>query len=235
MNRVLSAFVVDDDKVSRILIEKFVAQTDFLELKGSFSNAEEALVALQQEDIDLLFLDVEMPKISGMEMLKSLKIRPHVVLITSNREYALEAFEHHVTDYLLKPSEYTRFLKAATHIREEVEADLNALAGENPDFLFVKHNGRHVKIRTADIKWVEAIGDYVEIHTVGQKQYVIHATMKVMEKKLGRPDFIRVHRSYIVRIDQIEEIEDGTIVIVGKFIPIGKSYKKQLLDAINMI
>lgn len=234
MNRHLSVFVVDDDDVSRRLMQKFVEQTEFLDLKGSFADAEQALVALQQEDVDLLLLDIEMPKISGMDILRNLKNSPHVILITSNKEYALEAFEHKVDDYLLKPFEYPRFLKAVTHVLELLEADPSTMP-ENKDILFVKHNGRHVKVRTTDIKWIEAIGDYVEIHTVLQKKYVIHSTMKVIDAKLSKPDFVRVHRSYIVRVDHIEEIEDGTLVIGDKFVPIGKSYKKQLMHVLNMI
>lgn len=229
----LQCFVADDDATSRMLVEKFIAQTEFLSLAGSFEDGEQAVVAMTQQEPDLLFLDIEMPHYSGLEILRNLENPPAVILITSNKEYALDAFEYDVIDFLLKPLTYPRFLKAATKVRDDLAQPVRQPVA-SPGFLFIKHNSRYLKLHTKDIRWIEAIGDYVELHLQDRK-FVVHSTMKVMSSKLGAGEFLRVHRSYIVRIDQIDEIEDNTLFVGEKYVPIGKSYRKQLMTTLNMI
>ncbi|MBX3102958.1 MAG: response regulator transcription factor [Bacteroidetes bacterium] len=229
----LQCYVVDDDATSRMLVQKFIEQTDFLSLAGSFEDGEQAVSAMTQHEPDLLFLDVEMPRYSGLDILRNLENPPCVILITSNKEYALDAFDYDVMDFLLKPLSYPRFLKAVTKVKEELAEPVRS-ASRSPGFLFIKNNSRYLKLETRNIRWIEAIGDYVEIH-VAERKYVVHSTMKVMDSKLGNAEFLRVHRSYIVRIDQIDEIEDNTLILGDKFIPVGKSYRKQLMTTLNMI
>jgi len=229
----IKCIVIDDDEVSRRIIEKFIEKAESLELLAAFSNAEDAAPKLNPQEVGLLFLDVEMPEVSGLELIQNLTNLPPTILITSNKDYALEAFELDVVDFLLKPFTYLRFLKAVTKAIDlakgsEVETTLS------PEVFFVKHNSRYVKVFTKDIVWIEAIGDYVEVYTK-EKKYTAHITMKALEQKLPAKDFARVHRSYIVNLSSILEIEDNTLSLGKKLIPIGKSYRETLLKALNTI
>ncbi len=230
-NVTLRCVVVDDDAVSRQIIEKYVEKADELELIASFDGAEDAVGLLTRGQADLVFLDVEMPNLNGMEFLRNLNVPARIVLTTVNEQYALEAFEHDVVDYLLKPVAYARFLKAVARAKALIEAESTQTT---TDDLFVKFNSRYIKIPSADVVWIEAIGDYVEIHT-SDKKYMAHTTMKALEKKLPPQDFIRVHRSYIVRMNSIVEIEDNTLVVGKKLVPIGKSYREKLIRSLNLI
>jgi len=229
--RKLNCVVIDDDDISRQIVEKFIEKAEILTLVQSYSNANDAINDLAKADIDILFLDVEMPEVSGFDLIRNLTTNPYVVLITSKPEYALDAFEYDVVDYLLKPITYPRFLKAVNKVQE---LSTSTIAGNNSEDLFVKHNSRYIKIPASEIQWIEAIGDYVEIWTADRK-YIAHTTMKALEKRLSKAIFVRVHRSYIVRLNSITEIEDSTLVINKKVIPIGKSFRDELMAQLNLI
>ncbi len=228
----MRCLIVDDDALSRTVIEHFVAQHETLTLAGTCESAIEAANVMRKTEVDLLFLDVEMPGMTGLELLKSMEDRPQVVLVTAKEEYAIEAFDVDVTDYLLKPVSYARFLKAVQRAQKAFTPTREE-ATEN-DYVFVKADGRLIKLLLREIRWIEAQGDYMLIHAADQR-YMVHGTMKSMEKKLPTNDFARVHRSYIVRIDQIEDIEDATIVIGRDVVPIGGSYKRRLLKRLRTI
>lgn len=234
----LRSLVVDDDQLSRSVIESYVERHDGLTLSDSVESAVEAANRLQHNEYDVLFLDVEMPEMSGLELLRSLSERPKVVLVTVKEEYAVEAFAVDVTDYLVKPVRYARFLKAVERVQRRIEAERAAAAATpeeiTADYAFIKVDGRLVKLELDAIRWIQAQGDYVKIQT-DQKAYVVHNTMKNLEERLPSEDFVRVHRSYIVRIDRIMDIQDTTIVIEGKLIPIGSSYRDQLLDRLKTL
>jgi DNA-binding LytR/AlgR family response regulator len=227
--------IVDDDEMSRLLISKFVEQTDFLNLTSVMDNSIEASNVLSDEknnDIDLIFLDIEMPEMSGMDLVKSLNNNYPVIFITSKKDYAIEAFEGNVLDYLVKPVEYPRFLKSATKAKEQREREL--LYAEKEDHIFVKADSRHVRIPYHDLYFVEALADYVIFNTVKGK-YIVHHTMKGIEKKLPISIFSRVHRSYIVNRDKINHLEDFNISISDKIIPVGASYKEGFLKRLNQL
>jgi DNA-binding LytR/AlgR family response regulator len=228
---ILNCAIIDDDELSRQIIEKYVAKSELLNLMASLSSAEEATSLLARQDVELLFLDIEMPDISGLDLIKQLVSRPYVIFTTAKTDYAIEAFEYDIVDYLLKPISYLRFMKAVTKV---INLSSSAVQSSNSDDLFVKLNSRYVKIPCNEVLWIEAIGDYVEIHT-NEKKYTAHTTMKALEKKLPLNDFVRVHRSYIVRTGSIVEIEDNTLVVNKKLIPIGKSYRDALLKNLNLI
>lgn len=215
------------------MIENFVKQNSALELAGSCVSAIEAANLLDQTPIDLVFLDIEMPVMSGLEFIRSLTNRPQIVLVTAKEGYALEAFDVDVTDYLLKPVSYGRFLQAVQ--RAQRKAGTSA-AADRPKLshVFVKSDGRLVKIELDSIRWIEAQGDYVVIRTT-ERRFIVHSTMKALEEKLPASHFARVHRSYIVSIDQIDGIEDTTILIDREVIPIGSSYRESLLQRLNTI
>jgi DNA-binding LytR/AlgR family response regulator len=224
--------VVDDDPLSRHVIEHFVANYDALDLVGSCSNAVEASNLLQHEAVDLILLDIEMPVMTGIEFVRSLSPVPQVILVTAKEEYALEAFDVDVTDYLLKPVTFSRFLQAIQRAQRRLQPA--APASEPPAHVFVKSDGKLVKLDLNSVQWIEAQGDYVAIRTK-ERKLLIHSTMKALEEKLPSSLFARVHRSYIVRIDQIDDIEDTSIVIDRQVIPIGSSYREPLLQRLNTI
>jgi DNA-binding LytR/AlgR family response regulator len=229
----MKCLIVDDDELSRNIIEDLVEETDFLELVKSCESSMEAFNILRDQKIDLVFLDIEMPKMSGIELLKNLDTMPQVILITSHSEYALESYELSVTDFIVKPVAPARFLKAVSKARTVSESQSGG-ASDGDKTLFVKADSRLVQINTNDLLWIEALGNYVIIHTTKEK-LTVHTTMKEIEAKLSDVDFIRVHRSFIVRLDKIESIEDNFIVIIGKNISIGRAYKEELIKRLNLL
>ena len=230
--------IVEDDKLSLRIIEEFVNKTADLNLLDSFSNAVDAINMLgQNDDIHLIFLDIELPDMSGIEFLGSIKVVPQVVIISSKDKYAVEAFDYEVTDYLVKPITYARFFKAIERVRnrQQIRSGLDKI-GKNE--IFIKKNSTLVRLRYDDILWVEALENYVIFNTFDDK-YTIHFTMKAIEQKLPVGKFTRVHRSFIVNIGSIKVIEDNSVLIQThdgtKSIPIGKSYKDKLMGDINLM
>ncbi len=229
----MNCFIVDDEDKSRAVLQHFVEQTGFLTLIQSCSDAIQAANVLQHTPIDVIFLDIEMPEMSGIDLVKSLQVKPQVIFITSRSNYAVEAFEYNVTDYLVKPITYGRFLKAVTKAKENFDArhPVELYAKE----LYIKTDARFVKINLKDLLYVEALADYVMFYTSNGSRHVVHATMKGVEKKLNSGEFIRVHRSFIINAERIESIEDTSVVINKKFIPIGASYKDNFFKKLNIL
>ncbi len=219
--------------MSRAVVQHFVEQTGFLTLIQSCSDAIQAAKVLQLTPIDVIFLDIEMPEMSGMELVKSLQVKPQVIFITSRANYAVEAFEYNVTDYLVKPITYGRFLKAVTKAKEGFDAQqpLELYAKD----LYIKTDAKFVKIHLKDLLYVEALADYVMFYTTNGNRHVVHATMKGVEKKLSSGEFVRVHRSFIINTERIDSIEDTSIIINKKIIPIGASYKDNFFKKLNML
>ena len=230
----MRCIIVDDDEFSRNVVETFVARTQSLELVAICANALEAHEVLQRETIDVVFLDVEMPQMSGIELVQSLDSLPQVILITGRSEYAVDAYEYGLTDYLVKPIEYPRFLKAVSKAQENLQKPVLDTASPNGRDLFVKADNKIVRLLFADINFVEALSDYVIINTPA-KRYIVHSTMKGIEQKLPEADFVRVHRSYIINLKQIQTIEDSGIVMEQKTIPIGASYRNKFLKKLNLL
>lgn len=233
----MNCIIIDDDEMSRRVVEEFVKRTDFLDLTNSFTNAVEAINYLKQgEDVHLIFLDIEMPEMSGIDFLNSLTHQPQVIIISSKEKYAIQAFDYSVTDYLLKPITYARFFKAASKAYEILNKG-RSLADVDKE-IFIKKNSSLVRIKYNDILWVEALENYVVINTTTEK-FTIHFTMKSIENQLPTVKFKRVHRSFIVNVSRITSIEDNSVVIKmndsKKVIPIGKSYREKLLSEINLM
>lgn len=226
----MNCLIVDDDEMSRATIEHYVNQTEFLNLVGVCSNAIEASNVLKKENVDVLFLDVEMPEMSGLELLDAMSNGPKVILITSKEEYAVQAFEYSVTDYLLKPIDYVRFLKAVNKIKG-VSGDV--VTSDDKE-IFVKSDLKFVKINFDEIEFVEAMADYVVIN-LASNRHIIHSTMKAIEKKLSEKQFVRVHRSYIVNLKRINAVENSSIVMGEKRVPIGASYKNEFMNKLKIL
>lgn len=233
----MNCIIVDDDKLSRRIIEEYVKKTESLRLVGSFANAMEAInfVSVNQ-NINLIFLDIEMPEMTGLDFLKSLAIMPQVIIISSKEKYAFDAFDYNVTDYLLKPVAYSRFFRSIDKAIKVFNKNNNSL--EPQDSIFIKRNLSLVKLKFEDILWVEALENYVSFYTDTDK-FTIHFTLKAIEKKLPSNKFLRVHRSYIVNISAITSIEENNVIISANnenhAIPIGKSYRDKLMQDINSI
>ncbi len=233
----MNCIIIDDDSFVRKITEDFVKKTESLKLLHSLSSAVDAINVLNSnERIDLIFLDIEMPEMSGIDFLNALGSLPQIIIISSKDKYAINAFEYDVTDYLLKPFTYSRFCKAVNKAQEREDKSRMHSKG---DEIFIKHNTSLVKLKYADILWVEAMENYVILTTFDEK-YTIHFTMKAIEEKLPPGQFIRVHRSFIVNVNSIHSIEDNAIIVKTKDntknnIPIGKSYKDNLLKKLNVI
>lgn len=228
--------VVDDDKMSRLVIKKFIDKTDSLVLTHDLDNTKEAhdiLLGESANDVDIVFLDIEMPGMSGLELVKDLQHAYNVILVTSKKEYAIEAFEDSVADYLVKPVEYERFMKAVNKVKENLEK-AKAIA-EQEDHIYVKSDGKLFRLSYNNILFVEALADYVIFNTASGKKHIVHHTMKGIEKRLPESIFSRVHRSYIINRDKIEKIEDLQVFIGEKTFSIGASYKESLMDKFNLL
>ena len=233
----MNCIIIDDDKLSCRVIEELIAKTENLDLLQSFSNAVDAINYLRNnEEIDLIFLDIEMPEMSGIDFMESLTNSvPQIIIISSKDIYALNAFEYDVTDYLLKPVQYVRFIKA---VNKAMTRYSKGKLDSKGDEIFIKHNSSLVRLKYNDVLWVEALENYVIVNTFTEK-FTIHFTMKAIEQKLPTNKFSRVHRSFIVNTSSINVIEDNSILIKThdgtKSIPIGKSYKDKLMNDINLI
>ena len=234
----MNCIIIDDDKLSRRIVEEFVTKTESLDLVASFETAVEAIAMLKSADIEiqLIFLDIEMPEMSGIDFLDTLKNLPQIIIISSKEKYALNAFEYDVTDYLLKPISYSRFYKAVD--KAIARSSKNRIDSVGKDEIFIKKNSSLVRLKYDDILWVEALENYVIFNTYTDK-YTIHFTMKAIEQKLPTAKFTRVHRSFIVNTSSINIIEDNAIIIKteggNRTIPIGKSYKDKLMGDINLM
>lgn len=227
----MKAIIVDDDEVSGQLIAQFISKTGFITLQDNFTDPLKALSYLHLNKTDLIFLDIEMPGMNGIEFLNATKnSRQQVILVTTHKEFALEAFEHHVLDYLVKPFTYARFFAAVSRATASVEESADH---KQDDIVFLKKDSQMISIRKSDILWAEAMGDYSVLYTEKEK-YVLHCTLKAVEEKLPAQTYLRVHRSYIVRLDTIEKVEDNTIYSNKKSIPIGKSYREEVFRRLKL-
>lgn len=227
----MKAIIIDDDVLSGELIARFLAKTEFVELQENFTDPVKALSYLHTNKTDLIFLDIEMPGMNGMDFLRTIKHSPaKVILVTSHREFALEAFEFKVLDYLVKPFTYARFFSAVSRAMVPVEEKKEEPAD---DIVFVKKDSQMIRIRISDIIWAEAMGDYSVLYTDKDK-FVLHCTLKTIEGKLPPQAYLRVHRSYIIKVDAIEKVEDNTIFSGVKSIPIGKSYREDVFRRLRL-
>ncbi|MBT9391852.1 LytTR family DNA-binding domain-containing protein [Hymenobacter sp. NST-14] len=230
----LRCLVVDDDALALQIVENCIGNTPFLTHAVSCESAIAAAEVLRQQPIDLLFLDVEMPLMSGLDLLRTLQNPPLVILITSSKSYAVEAFEYDVLDYLVKPISYARFLQAAQKALEVVGSPVDAPENVPADapFTFVKVDSKLVKVQFDEVQYVEALGDYVHIVT-GKSKLIVYSTMRAVEEKFPAALFVRVHRSFIVNLKRVHTIEDNTIIIDAKHIPIGQTYQKEVFQRLN--
>src|SRR5688572_29311799 len=229
----MKCIIVDDEPLAIEILESYVSRIDQLQVAGTFRNAIAAFTFLQQEQVDLIFLDIQMPKLSGIEFLKTLKSPPKVIFTTAFRDYALEGFDLEIVDYLLKPISFERFLKAVAKVLHKEVASLpTAIAqkqdGSTDNYVFFKVDKKMVKTRMADILFIESVKDYVKVRTM-EKEIVTQQKISYLEESLPKEQFIRVHRSFIVNREKIDAYS-ATDVEIGKFnVPIGRNYKNDVM------
>jgi DNA-binding LytR/AlgR family response regulator len=230
----MNCMIVDDDEMSSNILQQLISQISYLKLVKVCKCPLEALDVLKSEDVDLLFLDVEMPAMSGIDMIKSLDSAPPVILTTAHTQYALEGFENNVVDYLVKPVGLSRLLRATEKARLLLMHPHRHNHEFNSEYLFLKKNSVLHKVHVKSIQWIEALGDYVTIHTP-ETNYTIHLTLKALEAKLPSDKFIRLHRSFIIQLEHITSIDDNVICMGTKLIPVGSLYKDEFMLRLNLL
>jgi DNA-binding LytR/AlgR family response regulator len=231
----MNAVIIDDDELSASLIGEFIARTKSVKLSASFTDPIEAITFLVGNKVDLIFLDIEMPVMNGIEFMTRLKSTTHqIIVVSSHKEFAIDAFEFNVVDYLIKPLYYPRFVHAVMAAKEIIDNKNknNPDSGAN-EIVFVKKDNQMIRIRKSDILWAEAMGDYAILHTESDK-FILHSTLKAVEEKLPEHSYLRVHRSYLVKMEIIEKVEDNTIFYKEKTIPIGKSYREEVFRRLKL-
>jgi len=234
----INCIIVDDEQHAIDILVHYVKQTPHLDLVASFTNPIEALQLLTQEKIDLVFLDIQMPELSGMDFIKAIHGKSKVILTTAYSEFALEGYELDVVDYLLKPIRFPRFLAAVQKASQQVNAANENLEQETAedDYIFVKteSKGKLLKINLADIDFIESMKNYVAIHRGGQKT-LVYTSMKELEEHLPKKQFIRVHKSFIIPISRITGIEGNLLRLknVSAEVMIGENYKAELMEIIK--
>lgn len=229
----MNCLIVDDNPLARLALKKMLTGIEGLKIVGECEDAMAAYNLLQEETADLLFLDVEMPGMSGLELLKSLHYTPLVILITSKKDYAVEGFDLEVVDYIVKPVALPRLLKAVQRARERWEQMRRPTAEEARHLIFIRVNNQLLGLKYEDIVLIQALGDYV-VFVTSDKKYPVHLTMKAVEERLPSAQFIRVHRSYIVAIDKITNMEQNSLLLGEHIVPVSEGYKKSLMERMDI-
>jgi DNA-binding LytR/AlgR family response regulator len=226
----IKAIALDDEPPALEIIETFCSKVDFIVLEKTFTKTGEAFKYVEKNNVDLLFLDINMPSISGIEFYNSIPKKAMVIFTTSYSEYAIEGYNLNAVDYLLKPYTFNRFLQAADKAREKYNFLHSVAATSKEQHIMLRADYGLVKVTLADILFIEGLDNYLKIHLQNQKPLVIRITMKSLLEKFPENDFVRVHRSYIIPINRIEAVRNKMITIAGEEIPIGTSYEENFLS-----
>lgn len=229
----VTCIIVDDEPLSQDIVEKYIQDIPQLELIKKCSNALEAIEVLQNHDIQLIFLDINMPKLSGISFVKSLSKVPEIIFITAYPEFAVEGFEVEATDYILKPFSMERFMKAVNKALRKIAAkQTDRFSPPNPAYLIVKSDKKMHKINYEDILYFNSMGDYVKVFTKN-KVLITNDTLKSIEVNLPELQFLRIHKSFIISINAIQYIEGNQIKVANDLLPIGLTYKDKLIEILN--
>lgn len=226
----LTCIIVEDLQVAADYLRHCCEKSGQVEVAGHFTNVRDGVDFLNANTVDLVFLDVEMPGDSGFALIDQIAYAPKIILTTSKPEYAYDAFEHNVSDFLKKPFTYQRFMEAI----RKVQASLEASESEDTDHIFIKTEGKLVRLNNEDIHYIESMGDYVRFVTQ-DKKYISHNTIKNLEDKVNRKNFMKIHRSYIVNIQKVDNIRENSLFINGVEIPISKAHKTDVIKRIKII
>ena len=221
----MTCVFIDDEPLAVKILESFAKEFPVLEILGSFNNPIEAFTIIENHKVDVIFIDINMPKMSGLDFIKSLSYKPVVVITTAYREYAVEGYDLDVLDYLVKPIPLERFAKSVQKITSEVRNKQRNLSpsSEMAEYSFYKVDKKLVKIKHDDILYIESLKDYIKIYTP-DKYYVIHKSLSGITEELPKNKFIRIHRSFTISVDKIQSLEGNMVEIQNKRLPIGRKY-----------
>ena len=233
----MKCILIDDEKTALTILEKWCSKVAWLEVEACFSNAIDAIKYINQNEVDLVFLDLHMPDFSGFDVLQTLTNPPKIIVTTSDREFAIEAFEHsQIVGYLVKPIAFSSFEKAIEKIERVQQPSVSDSLSktEVTENLFVTVNKKLIKVHIPKILLIEAKGDYIHLKTK-EKNYLVHATLKKIEKKLPQHLFFRVHRSFIINLSSIVDIQDNSVLIEKQIIPVSRKNRTLLLKSLNKL
>jgi len=235
---VIRCMIIDDEPIGREILENFVKKISFLELVAVCGDAFEALEIIESHPVDLLLSDIQMPEINGLEFVRSLPFPPAIIFITAHDQYAVNSFELGVTDYLLKPVSFERFLKAANKVRIQIENQRHPASAVNnnayPGYFFIRANNKLIKILYKDVYYIESVGDYIKVYT-SDLPLLSYSSMKMIESKLPPGLFVRIHSGYIVSINAVKAVNGQLLELLnGTCLPIAKSRKEHLFSALRI-
>ena len=242
----MKCIIIDDEPLALGIIKSYCEDLGNLEILGTFTNPLDSIGLLRKNNVELVFLDIEMPQINGIEFVKSLDRRPLFIFTTAYPQYAIEGFDLNAVDYLVKPIPFSRFVKSVNRVREIYElkkskgfsglnmSSASGLSSNDNQFIFVKSDYDNLKINVGDIRYIQGLKDYLKIHTSDKKPILTLMNFQEMEAKLPGNNFLRVHRSFIVNLHNIDSIQKSKIIIDNVRIPIGESYKNEIMRIIGL-
>ena len=235
----LTCLIVEDEPIAQDILKSYIDKTDFFEVSAQVSNAIDAFTFLQNNPVNLLFLDIKMPQMSGIELLRALSNKPKVIITSAYRDYAIEAFDLDVVDYLLKPFSFERFLRAVGKAFNDTLTNVPTVPSQKnlkeKSFFFVKGNKQLQKIYVEDVAYIESQRDYLKFKLVNEQEIITRQTIGYYEQFLPAQLFIRIHRSFIVAIDKIKTAEVNRLMIGHQYLPIGRNYKQHVFEYLKTI
>ena len=223
----MKCIVIDDDKLTRIALGKYIEQRPDLKMIGEFSDAVSAIPVIKNQQIDLIFLDMVMPKMTGIELLEQFEQLPQIIIVSDYKEYAVDGFNYNVTDYLTKPITKDRFSSAIDKVLER--SVFEQVKNETYHSIALKQRSGYINISTDEILYVEGFGDYVNVHLQEGKKVIVLSTIKGMEEQLADYSFMRIHRSYIANLKKIDRIVENNVQISTHTIPVSRTYRSSLM------
>ncbi len=222
----IKCIIIDDEPLAIKVIQSYLLEFPNIDLIGTYKNPVEALNTIEKNKIDIVFLDIHMPKMSGLDFIRNIESKPHFVITTAYREYAVESFDLDVLDYLVKPIPFSRFLRSINKLTQQVYKDQNIHSEKNQfdkSFIFLKVNKKLIKVKFEDIYYIESLRDYIKVFT-RSGDYLVHKSLTGITEELPKNQFLRIHRSFTIALDKIDAVEGNSVQITNKRIPIGRKY-----------
>ncbi|MDX1700567.1 MAG: LytTR family DNA-binding domain-containing protein [Melioribacteraceae bacterium] len=227
----IKCMILEDDLMARKSLERLCSKMDNLELVASCEDVGSALKTLENDEIDLIFLDIEVGDSTGFELLDKSPVLPEVIVTSAKEEYAFEAFQYEVSNYLKKPISFPKFKAAVERISGELQKKTSQ---SRKNHIFIRSEGRYINLKLDEIFYIENIGDYARFHTEN-KSHIVHGTMKGLAEKLPSDQFMKVHRSFIVNLEKIKDIEENSLLVGRQIIPVSRSNKTKLIERLNLL
>lgn len=231
----MNCLIIDDEEMASSHLKRLCEKIPSISSIHVCSSAIEGLQEIESSYYHLLFLDIEMPDMTGMELLRNFRQLPPVILTTSKKEFALESYEHGVVDYLIKPVDLVRLMKAVAKVESKLKVDKPVVSNTSSDNFFVRSEGKHIQLHKNDILYIETMDDYLIFYLEGGKKHIVHGTLKKMEEKLNCAHFLKVHRSFLINLNKISSIEDTHLEIQNIVIPVSRSNRPILMEKVKTL